>query len=243
MGAVLEEYRYNASFGFDFYLPFENFFDLDFEGAKGWSFMTDANFIMMKKGESVSSIYDSFDGYIEAQHASNPEWKIKSFDPIPLKELSKKSWMISGSVAGGGHPAGQVALTIIAIFLLGMACFNFMNISVVSASKRLKEIALRKVMGSHRKEIIYQFMTENLLMCFFALLVGTILAYFVMVPWFNVMVPEVEVLFRTNSPSSMIIFMVSLLAIVGLVSGAYPSFYISRFDTITIFKGKEKFGS
>lgn len=243
VGAVLEEYPNNASIGFDFYLPIESFFDLGWENTQGWDFMTDATFILLKEGEHISSVYDSFERYREVQHASNPEWKIKSFEPLPLADLSTKAYMIEGAVSGGGHPAGRVALLIIAGFLLGMACFNFMNISVVSASKRLKEIALRKVMGSVRKDIIYQFMTENLLKCFFALIVGTLLSYFLLIPWFDIMIPELDIQFRTINPMTLVYFMVGLLFVVGLISGAYPSFYISKFDTITIFKGKEKFGS
>jgi ABC-type antimicrobial peptide transport system permease subunit len=243
VGAVLEKYPYNASIGFDFYISMDNFDDLEFENTNDWSFMTDASFIMLREGESISSIYDSFDRYMEAQHGSNPEWKVRSFEPLLLTDLSLKSYMIEGSVSGGGHPAGRMALLIIAAFLLGMACFNFMNISVVSASKRLKEIALRKVMGSVRREIIYQFLTENLLKCFFALVVGVILAYFILIPWFDIMIPEMDVKFRTYNPLTLVTFMVSLLLVVGLISGAYPAFYISKFDTITIFKGKEKFGS
>lgn len=243
VGAVLDEYPYNNSIRFGFILPISNFFDLNFPNTNDWTFLTDATFVMMKEGESVGSIMDSFEGYIATQHASNPEWKLASIHPINLYNLSKESYQLVGSVSGGGHPAGRIALIVIALFLLGMACFNFMNISVVSASKRLKEIALRKVMGSVRKEIIKQFMTENLLQCFFALIVGSLLAYFLLVPWFDRMIPEMEIAFRTYDPLDLILFMVGLLAFVGVISGAYPSFYISRFDTITIFKGKEKFGS
>lgn len=243
VGAVLEEYPYNASIGFNFYISMDNFKDLEVEDSNEWSYMTDANFIMLREGENIGPIVDSFDRYIEIQHGSNPEWKIRSFVPLPLKELSLKSYMIVGSVSGGGHPAGRVALLIIAAFLLGMACFNFMNISVVSASKRLKEIALRKVMGSVRKEIIFQFMTENLLKCFFALVVGALLSYFLLIPWFDIMIPEMDVQFRTHDPLTLVYFMLGLLFVVGIISGAYPAFYISKFDTITIFKGKEKFGS
>ncbi|MEQ8906583.1 ABC transporter permease [Ekhidna sp.] len=243
VGAVLEKYPYNTSIGFDFYLPMENFYDLEFENANDWAFMTDANFILLKEGESISSIYDSFDKYKELQHGSNPEWKVRSFEPLVLTDLSTTSYMIEGSVSGGGHPAGRVALIVIAAFLLGMACFNFMNISVVSASKRLKEIALRKVMGSVRREIIYQFMVENLLTCFFALLVGAALSYFLLIPWFDRMIPEMDIQFRTNDPFTLIYLLLGLLIGVGIISGAYPAFYISKFDTITIFKGNEKFGS
>lgn len=243
VGAVLDEYPYNASISFSFMVPMSNFFDLAFNNTNDWTYMADGTFIMLKEGENITSVVDSFEGYIERQHGSNPEWKVASIQAVNLYDLSKRSWEIVGSIAGGGHPAGRIAMIIIAVFLLGMACFNFMNIAVVGASKRLKEIALRKVMGSVRKEIVKQFMIENLLQCFFALIVGTLLAYFLLVPWFDYMVSEMDIQFRTYDATDFVLFMVGLLLVVGLISGAYPSFYISKFDTITIFKGKEKFGN
>lgn len=243
VGAVLDKQPYNSSMVYDFFIPMSNFSDLEFDDEKDWGFMTDATFILLREGEDISSIESSYEGYIDTQHGSNPEWKITSFQPFPLLELSMNSYQIDSSVSGGAHPAGRLALLIISLFLLAMACFNFMNISVVSASKRLKEIALRKVMGSIRREIIKQFLVENILQCFFALIVGTLLAYFLLLPWFDAMIPEMEVLFRTDDPMTLVIFLVSLLFGVGIISGAYPAFYISKFDTISIFKGSTKFGS
>ena len=243
IGAVLDEFPYNTSFGANFYLSMSVFDDLDFENTKDWAFMTDGTFVLLKEGEDVSTLQEALEGYVAIQNASDPEWKVRAFETFPLAELSKNGYQIVGAIAGGGHPAGRIALAIIAAFLLGMACFNFMNISVVSASKRLKEIALRKVMGSVRREIIHQFMVENLLKCFFALVVGILLSYFLLTPYFDYMIPEIDIRFRTVDPISIFIFLFGLLAVVGLISGAYPSFYISRFDVITIFKGKEKFGS
>ncbi|MEM7299334.1 MAG: permease prefix domain 2-containing transporter, partial [Bacteroidota bacterium] len=163
VGAVLDKNPYNSSIQYDFYLPIDNFFDLEYDVTNDWAFMTDATFVLIKEGEDISSLEKSYDEYIALQNGSNPEWKITSFNPIPLYSLSEMSYMIVGSVSGGGHPAGRIAMAVIALFLLSMACFNFMNISVVGASKRLKEIALRKVMGSIRREIIKQFLIENLL--------------------------------------------------------------------------------
>ncbi|MEM6738369.1 MAG: ABC transporter permease, partial [Bacteroidota bacterium] len=237
VGAVLDEYPYNSSIIYDFFIPFENFIDLEPGTINDWGYLTDATFILMKDGESISAIEDRYNDYVVLQNESDPEWKITSFYSFPLKDISTNSWQIVSSVAGGGHPAGYIALIVISLFLLGMACFNFMNIAVVSATKRLKEIALRKVMGGVRKEIIEQFLIENLLQCFFALVVGVLLSYFLLLPWFNVMVPEMDIQFRTSDPWTIVLFLVGLLLGVGLVSGAYPSFYISKFDTITIFKG------
>ncbi len=243
VGAVLDEYPYNSGIAFDFYVPIANGFDLEIARGNDWAYMTDATFILLEDKDQIGAIAEDFERYQELQNESDPEWVVSSYDPIQLKDISTNSYRIQSSVIGGAHPAGTIALSVIALFLLAMACFNYMNIAVVGASKRLKEIALRKVMGSVRREIIKQFLVENLLQCFFALIVGSLLAYFTLIPWFNVMVPEVGIQFRTANPISMVLFFIFLFLGVGLVSGAYPAFYISRFNAITIFKGKEKFGA
>lgn len=243
VGAVLDEYPYNSSLTFDFYLPMENFEDLNFENTADWGFMTDATLVMLKEGESIGSLSSSYENYVALQQGSDPEWQITSFEPIGLYDIATESFRIDSSIIGGQHPAGRIAMIVITLCLLGMACFNFMNIAVVGAAKRLKEIALRKVMGSVRSEIVKQFLIENILQCFFALVIGLLLAYFALIPWFDYSIPDFDIEFRTVNPWNLIIFMVSLLVCVGLISGAYPAFYISKFDTITIFKGKEKFGS
>jgi len=243
VGAVMDELPFNNSIREEFYISIENFFDLQFQENYTWSFMTDGTFILMKDGESIGSIADSYPEYMELQHGSNPEWEIQSFDPIPLPELSQRGYEIVGSVSGGGHPAGRIVLVVIACFLLGMACFNFMNISVVSATKRLKEIALRKVMGGQRKQIINQFLIENTLQCLFALLFGVLLAYFLFIPGFDALIPQMDLQLRASSAMAMVIFFISLLLGVGFISGAYPAFYISKFEPVTIFKGNQKLGS
>lgn len=243
VGGVLEPFPYNSGINFDFFIPFEHFNDIQPGRINDWAYMTDGTFVLMKEGENIADLTESFPSYVTLQNESDPEWKVLSLHPFVLADLSTNAYRIISSVFGGGHPAGMIVLVSMAIFLLGMACFNFMNISVVSSSRRLKEIALRKVMGSQRKEIIKQFLTENLLQCFFALGTGALLAYFLLVPWLDQMLAETDLQFRTTQPERLVLFLVLLLLFVAIVSGAYPALYVSKFDTITIFKGSLRFGS
>lgn len=243
IGAVLEKYSHRASFGWGVYIPFENFVDLKLIDNYDWSYMTDATFVLMKEREAVSALSNKYEEYVAIQNGSNPEWDVKGFEPLDLNSLSENSYRILGSVSNGGHPAGRLALGVIAALLLAMACFNFMNISVASASRRLKEIALRKVMGGVRKQIINQFLVENILQCVMALVLGTITSYFFFVPGFNAMVQGIEIPFSFSEVQPTVIFFVSLLIVVGFSSGAYPAFYISKFQPISIIRGNQKFGS
>ncbi len=243
VASVLAKYPYNSGMRFDFLLPIANFYDLHQDRHYGWEYLTDATFVLLQPGHGIHEIVDSFDGYREIQLSSNPEWKVRKFEAMPFTEISLRGWEIVGSVSGGSHPAGRVALIVIAGLLLSMACFNFMNISIAASTKRLKEIALRKAMGGVRKQIIHQFLVENILQCFFALVFGTLLAYFFLVPGFDSLIPPLDIQFRTGSPWSMVIFFTSLLLAIAFLSGGYPAFYISKFQPIAIFRGNEKFGA
>lgn len=98
------------------------------------------------------------------------------------------------------------------------------------------------MIGGGRQEIIVQFLLENLAICFVALCVGTALAYFLFVPGFNQSFP-IKIEFGVSSWQMAIAFFGGLLLLVAVLSGAYPSIYVSSFNAVKILKGKEKFGS
>ena len=126
------------------------------------------------------------------------------------------------------HPAAVAAPPIMALLILLIACFNFTNTSIAISSRRLKEIGVRKVAGGHRKHIIIQFMLENFILTFIGLY-SSMWEYM-----------ELEYSLIDNPP--LILFMVGLLLITTLFAGAYPSFYISRFNPVYIFQDKLKIG-
>src|SRR5258706_231875 len=143
--------------------------------------------------------------------------------------------------AGRVHPCGVWSLGAIAVMVLVLACFNYMNVSVATVATRLKEIGIRKVIGSRKKEIIQQFLTENFVLCFFALVLGGLISYLLFLPGFNTLYPF-TVPFSFHSGNTTFLVFAGLLIFVGLVSGAYPSLYVSSFQPIRILRGREKFG-
>lgn len=241
VGAVLQDYPYNAMIQFGIHIPFNEIFDLGFrERNHSLGSLIDATFVLMRENQDISSIYTSFEKYREAYNNSDPEWKILRFHPMALTDIPDEGHEIYSSIVPTSEPAGRIALAVIALFLLAMACFNFMNISITGVSKRLKEIGLRKVMGGVRKQIIYQFLVENLIQTIFALIVGTLISYFFFTPGFDMIIPQLNVQFRAHDWQDMVIFYISLITIVGLVSGAYPAIYVSRFEPISILRGTNK---
>ncbi len=241
VGAVLEKYPYNASWTFDFFLPIAVFFDQRPDKNNSWDYLCDATFIEMEEGAGIQSIKPSFDEYVKLQNTSGSEWTVGSFVTFELPIVSRHNYEIVSSIAMGGHPAGRIAMSVICLFILILASFNYMNISIATASKRLREIGLRKVMGGIKRQIVTQFMVENAIQCTLALLLGSLMSYYLILPLFNLMLP-ILIPFEFSSFQMMIGFFGGLLILVGVISGAYPSLYISRFQPVHIFRGNQKFG-
>ena len=241
VAAVLKKYPSNSSFGFNLMVPMSNFFDIKGNEKLDWDFLTNATFIELADGHHPSELDDQLADFAERHNVAASDWTIEKFELLPLDQMSLRDFEIKSSVSGGGHPAGRVALSVLAIILLVLACFNYMNIAVASAAKRLKEIAMRKVMGSDRRNIVYQFLTENFILCSMALILGVLLSYYFFLPGFNSLFP-VSIPFSFSSFQVAVYFFCGLLILVGFASGSYPAFYISKFQPVAILKGNQKLG-
>ncbi|WP_394748153.1 ABC transporter permease [Spongiimicrobium salis] len=122
----------------------------------------------------------------------------------------------------------------IALFLLLIACINFMNLSTARSEKRAKEVGMRKVLGAHKKALVFQFLSESLMLSFIALLVAIFLVI-AFLPLFNSIVQKQLTPFEHPNIALII---VGLTLFTGIVSGLYPAFYLSSFKPITVLKGK-----
>ncbi|HPW62152.1 MAG TPA: ABC transporter permease, partial [Cyclobacteriaceae bacterium] len=222
-------------------LPIANFQDLEPEKADDWAYLVDGTFIMLRSGHSVNELTAQMKMHVATQNTASPQWLINEFRFRPLKGLGLVSNEIVSSVSEGSQREGLISLGVIATFLLILASLNYMNVSIATVATRLKEIGIRKVIGGQKREIIHQFLTENFLMCALAMLVGCLLAYLFFLPGFNSLFPS-NVLFGFSSGNIMFLFFAGLLLFIGLLSGAYPAFYIASFQPIQILQGREKFG-
>ena len=148
------------------------------------------------------------------------------------------------ALIGGSSLAEIIFMIVLALIIILLASTNYVNIALVSASRRIKEIGIRKVVGGNRKQLVIQFLTENLVLCFFALLGGIALAYYILLPGFNDLFPPHAPVFEMDLMGNWVlwVFLVVLLFLVALLSGIYPALYIARFEPVVIFRGKQQFG-
>lgn len=124
----------------------------------------------------------------------------------------------------------------IAIFILLIACINFMNLSTARSANRAKEVGMRKVLGSTRKNLIGQFLTEAALISFIALLLALAIAS-MLLPYFNQLASK-ELSLSLFSNPWIIFSLLALPLVVSLLAGSYPAFFLSAFQPIQVLKGK-----
>ncbi len=135
-----------------------------------------------------------------------------------------------------GNISYVYVFSFIAILILVIACVNFMNLSTARSANRAKEVGIRKVAGSTRGDLITQFLTESVLLSFFSLVLALGLAL-LLLPMFNTLSGKdmhAGMLFS----GTFLPLLVLLVALVGVLAGSYPAFYLSSFQPIQVLKGK-----
>jgi ABC-type antimicrobial peptide transport system permease subunit len=152
-------------------------------------------------------------------------------------------WHLYEDFAGGINTGGSIQFVwmfgIIAVFVLLLACINFMNLSTARSEKRAKEVGIRKAIGSYRKQLIGQFLGESLVMAFLSFFIALALAWLCL-PWFNQLSGK-----QMTLPWGQPVFWIPALGFTlftGLVAGSYPAFYLSSFEAVKVLKGTFKTG-
>ena len=243
IGAVAGEIPDNSSIQFDALTNLDVLVDTGIDAANDWGIWSQAVFVQTKHPEQLPDIAGQLDRYIAAHNAVSPEWEIGRFYFEPLSSIGYSAWETRGDMLQRTmHPAGRISPVIIAVLLLLMACFNYINTSIAFSVNRLKEIGVRKVIGGLRTQLILQFLGENLLLCIIALFLGMGLAE-IFVPVHDSMWPYFELTLDYSENQSLLLFLAGLLLALGGIAGGYPAFYISAYKPVAIFRGKQQFGS
>ncbi|PZX57646.1 ABC-type antimicrobial peptide transport system permease subunit [Algoriphagus ratkowskyi] len=199
-------------------------------------------FVQVEEGADIANLNTGLAEITSTQNKINPEKPYLKLETVAFTDLVYRVDEIKNGVRDFLGLGPQILLGAIGLFILILAVFNYINISVLMASRRLKEIGVRKVIGSRRSQLVFQFLSENLMVCFIAIFLGCLLAGFIFLPGFNEIASKnlkIE-LFRD---SNVWMFLGGMLLFITLVSGLYPALYVSSFKHINILKGNQKIGS
>jgi putative ABC transport system permease protein len=248
--AVIKDMPRNSNFRYDVLLSMDNV-QYGFGNFLSHNFAT---FLLFKEGTDARAFDRKFPEYInkyilpQAQalmQVKNMEEFEKSgnklsYSLIPLTAIHLHSDR-SAELSVNGNIQYVYIFGAVAIFILLIACVNFMNLSTARSSNRSKEVGIRKVLGSERNTLIRQFLTESTLVALGAILLAigiTLLA----LPYFNDISGKTIMAGKMLQPA-FLVFLCLLPIGIGLLAGTYPAFFLSSFNPITVLKGKLPSGS
>jgi len=157
-----------------------------------------------------------------------------NFHLQPLTSIHLRSSGYQVDLPGHGNVQYVNIFFIVAIFILAVACINFMNLATARSARRAKEVGLRKVVGAVRGQLVRQFLGESMLISFLALLVAVGLVYLIL-PSFNYLAgKELSI---NLSDGKLLLMIVGIAAATGLISGSYPALFLSGFQPVKVLKG------
>ena len=218
----------NSSYQFDFVVSFELYKDEN-SWVTNWGSNGPSTFIILQKGADPE-IFSSKIAKLVNDY--NEQTNVTLFlEPYSNRYLYGR--FRNGKPAGGRIEYVRL-FTIIAIFMLVIACINFMNLSTARASRRAKEVGLKKAIGAQKGSLISQYLGESMLISLFSTFLALLIVW-VGLPIFNEITNKhIELQFDSN-----LLLVSSLIVVItGLVAGSYPALYLSGFQAVSVLKGE-----
>jgi putative ABC transport system permease protein len=221
----------NSTQQFDLVLPFETFMDLLPRFKNNWQASSPSTYLLLKGTTNSNLFNQKIAGFVKTKNKdSNVTLFIRKYSDQYLYGTYQ-----NGQQAGGR--IGYVRLfATVALFILAIACINFMNLSTAKASKRLKEIGIKKAIGVSRNQLIYQYLGESIALSMLAMLMAITLVV-VLLPIFN-QITEKQIVLTPTLNQTLVFLTISFVT--GLVAGSYPALYLSSFNPLSILRGQIK---
>ncbi len=235
VSAVLKDLPSNSSFDFDYLLPWSFLTDLGWEDVN-WTNNYAYTYILLRPGASQSD-FDARVKNIVIDHSKGSAVESKSeIFSQPLKRTYLYSKDENGKLVTGRIVMVRL-FSVIAAFILLIACINFMNLSTARSEKRAKEVGIRKVSGAYRSTLVAQFIGESTMISGMAFIMALILVQLVL-PAFNELVGKI---LKIDYASPLFwLFSLAFILFTGLTAGSYPALYLSSFSPAKVLKGTFK---
>ncbi len=242
---VIEKMPTNTHFNFDFLMSMST---LEESRRPEWGSMNFGTYIVLQKGVDVSAFEEKMSQHLIANYFA-PE--VEKYIGMSWSDFTKGGNRFDYSL----FPMVDIHLysdrddeltansdikyvwifSIIGLFILLIACINFMNLSTARSAIRAKEIGVRKVIGALRQDLVGQFLGESMVVSFLALALAWGIVYFTL-PYFNDLSDKTFLTYQITSPGFLLI-MLALATTTGLLAGSYPALFLSRFQPSKVLKG------
>ncbi len=232
--AVFEDIEKWTSMNFEYILPMEIYKQQRGDGFN-WGNYDHPLYLKLHEGvspeETVAKINKIEDDRVAA--LGEGDESVANFIIVPLKDYYLHSNYVNGVVSGGRIQYVKI-FSVVAIFIVLIACINFMNMATARAVQRAKEVGIRKVVGAQRASLVAQFIGESIVTTLISMIVGVGIVYMVL-PIFNSLVSKsIEM---SLADPTLIFGCIGIVLIAGFAAGSYPAFFLSSYKPSSVLKG------
>jgi len=235
---ILKDIPSNSSFRFEYLIPWKHREQINewvVNNKDNWGNYSFQVFVELNSQLDYKDVESNIADMLTENGEDDIEREL-FFHPLPQWRLHSN---FEHGISTGGMSDYVQLFTVIAIFILVIACINFMNLATARSERRAKEVGIRKSLGSNRMELIFQFIGESMVISLLSFFIALVAAYLIL-PFYNTLVDKQ--LFIDFSSVDVWIFAAVVVFFTGIVSGSYPAFYLSSFKPATTLKGKVTLG-
>lgn len=228
VGAVLKDIPENSTIRFDVILPYRLIEQQTPGISDRWDYNAMQTFITLKPHVDPNIFNDKLKKLVGTRYGSSTPFA------YPFADIHLRNRFKNGQPAGGKIQIIQFTI-IIGIFVLLLACINFMNLATARSAQRAREVGVRKTLGATRRQLVAQFLSESVTMALLALVIGILLA--------KISLHGMNTLLHTHltmdfTDWKLWLAMTMLALLTGLMAGSYPAFFISAFRPVRVLKGQ-----
>ncbi|SFG47597.1 ABC transporter permease [Pontibacter chinhatensis] len=231
---VMQDVPKNSTMQFDYVMPVEDWINSPGnEWLQEWGNNALRTFLQLQPGTDIAAFNEKVKPFIQ-------KYDKESTTEVFVQPVADMYLYNDFREGKQGFIERVRLFSVVAVFILVIACINFMNLATARSSKRAKEVGVRKAIGASKGSLVRQFMVESVLMAFLALFVAVNLAG-ILLPDFNDLTGKYISLDFTDP--SLVLLLLGVALLTGVLSGSYPAFFLSSFDPAKVLKGTVKVGS
>lgn len=205
-----------------------------------WGNYGSSAYLLLKPGVNPDALVKKFPAFLEKRNGTEMK-EIQMYPTILLEPLQDVYLRSTRDGQKTGNINNVYIFSIIAVFILVIACINFVNLTTARSAERAKEVGIRKVVGALKEQLAGQFVGESIILCVFAFLLTFFLTW-LLIPVFNQLAGK-TVIDGIFTQSSYLLLLFAAAVVIGLLAGFYPALVLSSFQPITVLKGKFTTGS
>ncbi len=237
VSGVLSDPPKRTHMSFEFLVPFSAVEVQSPQTLNDWGYLWGYYvYVLLEEGEEAVQHLHSALLDISIRRSMEDPYFVYKFEPQALLAINPKDGKVTGNEIGATFPASVLFfLSVLGIIVMASACFNYTNLSIARSLKRAKEIGVRKVIGGRRRELIFQFLIESVLISVLALFLAIFLLEF-LIPKFYSLDPHLQKIFDLERSPSVYAVFLGFSIVVGIFAGIFPAFHLSRFQPVQVLK-------